>query len=106
MEPANKTRVALDGEAGTCLKRMCREIKSGGVPVKMGLAELNSWIVMHFFANHFAKEKESLRREFLNQREWLKKSLESAEDGELEGVLRDALKAIRPKKGKKEAPTM
>ena len=41
MEPESKTlRVALDGEAGTCLKRMCREIKSGGHPVKMASRNL------------------------------------------------------------------
>ena len=104
MEPASKTlRMALDGEASDCLKRMCQDVKSGRHPVKMNLSQLNSWVVVHFFKNHFQREKENIRREFLNQRQWLKKSLESAEDGELEGLLRDALKTIRPKRGQKEA---
>ena len=103
---ANKsTRTALDKKAGVALCKMRKEAQNGRYPVKVNLSQLASWVIANFYKNYFKDEKENIRHEFLNCREWIGQALKNAEDDELKKVLRDALKKApnRPKGKQKPA---
>ena len=105
----NKTlKISLNSEASGYLKKILQELKSGQCPVKINLSQFVSWVVVSFFENRFQREREAIRLNFIDRRRWLQNLLENADNGELEQVLKNVLKAIRhwSKQGKANSPSV
>ena len=95
MEATKTGRVALDKEAAAALSRMCKEIKEDDKPIKITPSLLASWITKRFHARDFGREKDRIREEFLNRRQWLKNALRDAKEEDIGDVLKEAAKALR-----------
>ena len=100
------TRTELDKKAGQCLREMRKAAKKGHYPVKIGLSQLASWVIVNFYKKHFKDEKENIRHEFLNCREWIGQGLKNTDDKELKRIFKKALKKASqdPKAKGKQKP--
>ena len=95
-------RIALDEKSVEAVLSMLENIRSRQSCVKINASQLVSWIVGNFYECHFERKKDAIIESFLNRREYLLEVVKKAtNDGEVEQLLRDALKSTSAKSRRK-----
>ena len=98
MKKNASARITLDEEASVRLFEMCEEIKKANRFVGISPSRLASWITKFFHGEDFEAQKAKIGDDHLNRRKWLNNALKRANDGDMEGVLREALGEMAKKK--------
>ena len=96
MSKLKSGRLILDEGAIAALSSMYEELKDEKC-IKITPSKLGSWIISEFFKSYFPRYKAKIIKEHFNSKEYLKNLALSLDDSDdLEQVLRDTLKEIKP----------